>query len=257
MSEIRVIPILTVKNEGLYRTLKFKKPSYVGDPINSVRIFNDKEVDELILLDISGGDWNDLDFSKFVNIANYAFMPLAYGGRIKNIEHVKKAFKAGFEKVVINSAAHEDYDFIRKIANIYGSQSVIVSIDVKSSLFSKKLNVYVNNGQKKLKISYLEAAISAEEAGAGELIVRSIDKDGLMEGYDASIIKEISSAVSIPVVAAGGAGSIDDLKVAVDNGAHSVSAGSMFVYQGPHRAVLINYPKRSELEKFELLYRKN
>ncbi|HGH6027431.1 TPA: AglZ/HisF2 family acetamidino modification protein [Vibrio mimicus] len=256
MLEIRVIPILTIYGKGLYRTKAFKKPSYVGDPINSVKLFNDKEVDELIVLDITGGCWSDDDFKTFEEIAKYAFMPLAYGGRVSKLEHVKKIFKAGYEKVILNTAAHSDYSLISEIAQMYGSQSVIVSIDIKRSFFKKHPVLYVNNGKKKLNISYINAAVAAEKAGAGEIIIRSIDKDGMMDGYDIDLITELKNKVSIPIVLAGGAGNLEHLREAIDNGAHSVAAGSMFVYQGRHRAVLINYPSRKILKENNLVYRK-
>jgi len=244
MAEIRIIPTLTVLDGGLYRTIKFKNPKYVGDPINAVKIFNEKEVDELVLLDISPKPRSDEDFSLFKRISCQAFMPLAYGGRISTIQHVHRVFKAGFEKVVINSIVTKNYSLIKEIAEIYGSQSVVVSIDVNKSLFSNKLTTFIDRGRKNTRKSYLDVALKAEACGAGELYIRSIEKDGSMNGYDLNIIKEISDAVSIPIVAVGGAGSLEHMVQAVDSGAHSVAAGSMFVYQGPLRAVLINYPSR-------------
>ncbi|WP_217275086.1 HisA/HisF-related TIM barrel protein [Vibrio coralliilyticus] len=248
--------MLTVRGDGLYRTKAFKSPSYVGDPINSVKLFNDKEVDELVVLDITGGEWSDEDFKKFEELAKYAFMPLAYGGRLSKLEHVARVFKAGYEKVILNTGAHLDYSLVSKVANVYGSQSVIVSIDVKRSFFKKRQKLVVSNGKRSLKMTHIDAAIAAERAGAGEIIIRSVDDDGLMEGYDISLIKELKRKVSIPIVAAGGAGSLKHFQEAIENGAHSVAAGSMFVYQGKHRAVLINYPSREVLKENSLIYRK-
>jgi cyclase len=238
----RVIPVLTVIEDGLYRTQRFKKPSYVGDPLNAIRIFNEKEVDELIVLDISPArDQNADRIRLFAEMAAEAFMPTTLGGSISRVEHVERAFDMGYDKVVINSAAFTDIAFIETLTERFGNQSIVVSIDVGSRRWRGRA-VFSNLGRTAHAVDPVEHAMRCEKAGAGEIIVRSIDHDGLMGGFDLELISRVSSAVNVPVVAAGGAGKIEHLQDALHAGAHSVSAGSMFVYHGPHRAVLINYP---------------
>ena len=234
---------------GLVKTVKFKNSRYVGDPIVAVKIFNDKEVDELVLLDISAGTENRPPFfERIAEIASEAFMPMAYGGGIRTMEHAEKLFHLGIEKVVINSALATTPQLITEVANRYGSQAVIASIDVKKGFFGKT-DVYTNSGQKSAKTDPVTYAKRAEELGAGEILLTSIDQEGTMEGYDLALTRAVSEAVNIPVIASGGAGKLDDFKKAVNEGrASAVAAGSLFVFHGRHRAVLINYPDRKDIE---------
>ena len=244
----RVIPCLLLQEQGLVKTIKFKKPNYLGDPINAVRIFNEKGVDELCLLDIEAAKNNGHpDFEYLKNIASEAFMPLSYGGGIKNLDQIKELFAIGFEKVIINSAINRDDSLLKKAVEYAGSQSVVASIDAKRELFGK-YSCYIDGGTTKVKNSPEKLAEHFEELGAGEIIINSIDNDGMMQGYDLELIRRVAGRVNIPVVACGGAGGVTDLKMALKKGgAHAVAAGSMFVYFGKKKAVLINVPEESEL----------
>lgn len=245
----RVIPALTLIDDGLYRTKRFRKPSYVGDPLNTVRIFNEKEVDELIVLDITPAhQWNEGRLRLLEEMASEAFMPMALGGNISTVSHVERAFKMGYDKVVINSASIHNTELIETLTGRFGGQSIVISIDAREKLFGGQ-TVYTNLGRKSARIDPVDHALRCERAGAGEIVIRSIDHDGLMKGFDLDLIARVSAAVSVPVVATGGAGSLEDLARALAAGAHSVSAGSMFVYHGPHRAVLINYPAFEDIQK--------
>lgn len=245
----RVIPILLLKNAGLVKTRQFKNPKYVGDPINAVRIFNDKEVDELVFLDISATpNKRKPNFDLIKDIATEAFMPFAYGGGIHSIGDIEKLFSNGVEKVILNTAAFEKPDLISEAARIYGSQSIVASVDVKKTLF-KGRQIVTRCGMQKKGGNFINIIKELEQFGVGEIIINSIDNDGMMHGYDLELIKQVSNAVSIPVVAAGGAGNIDDFQKAItQGGASAVAAGSMFVFTGPHRAVLISYPSYDDLE---------
>lgn len=244
----RVIPVLLLKNQGLVKTVKFGSPKYVGDPMNAIKIFNDLEADELVFLDITATKENrlpDLDLLK--QISNSAFMPLAIGGGIRSLEDARKIFGTGAEKVVLNTIATAESGVVTEIAGIFGSQSVVVSIDVKANLFGKQY-VFTHNGTLNTKFNPLEFAKLMVEAGAGEIIINSIDRDGVMTGYDIELIRKISDAVKIPVVALGGAGTLEHLREGFLKGhAAALAAGSMFVFHGPRRAVLINYPQNKEL----------
>ena len=247
MKRIRVIPALLIKDKGLVKSVKFKAHKYVGDPINAVKIFNEKEVDEILVLDISATDQNrGPDFDAISNLASEAFMPLAYGGGITSLDEIKKLFRCGVEKVVINHGAFKNPSLVRQGADYVGSQSIVVSIDVKKNFFGK-YKVYTENGKKNTNLDPANYARDMEAAGAGELLLNAIDKDGTFEGYDAVLIKEVAGSVQIPVVAVGGASGIADFEIAVRNGASAVAAGSLFVFQMPHRAVLISYPSETEL----------
>jgi len=243
----RVIPCLLLKDRGLVKTLKFKDPKYVGDPVNAIRIFNEKQVDELILLDISAtGGRRDPDFELIAEIASECFMPICYGGGIAKFEHAQKLFALGVEKISINSASAESLDLITAIAEIYGSQSVVASIDCKKGLFGG-YSVFTNNGSRDIKKNPVEWAKALEQAGAGEIFLNSIDRDGTQKGYDLSLIANVVDSVHVPVIACGGAGSIADLNSVFDHcQVSAVSAGSLFVFHGKHRAVLISYPNINE-----------
>lgn len=249
MISTRVIPCLLLKESGLVKTEKFKKPKYLGDPINIVKIFNDKEVDELIFLDINSSKYNkQINYEMISKIASECFMPLSYGGGIKNIDEIRNLLKIGVEKVAINSSTVNYPDLINEASKIFGSSTIIASIDVKKNFFGK-YEVWINGGSLNTKINPVDHAKKMEQLGAGEILINSIDRDGTMNGYDIKLVKIISDSVNIPVIACGGAGNIQHLKEAVDIGnASAVAAGSMFVFQGPHKAVLISYPTQEELK---------
>jgi len=248
MLKTRVIPVLLMKNAGLYKGVKFKNHKYVGDPINTVKIFNDKEVDELVIFDIEASRLNKpINFELLENIASEAFMPIAYGGGIKTLEDAQKLFNLGIEKVVLNTSAIENFNLVKKLVETYGSQSVVFCLDIKKTFFGK-YEVYSHSGIKRVKIPPVELAKKMQDLGIGELIINSIDNDGVMKGYDLAIIKEIATQLTIPLIACGGAGILEDFKKAKEYGAHGCSAGSMFVYHQKHKAVLLSYPEYKELE---------
>ncbi|MFO7256967.1 MAG: AglZ/HisF2 family acetamidino modification protein [Bacteroidota bacterium] len=249
MLRTRIIPCLLLKGQGLVKTIKFQSPTYIGDPINAVKIFNDKEVDELVFLDITATLENrPPNFKLLRQITDECFMPLAYGGGIRSIDQIAQLLKAGIEKVIINSAAYLDQRFLAEAVRIFGSSTIVVSIDVKKKLLGKHV-VYIKSGTYATKEDPVAYAKRIEELGAGEILLNSINADGTMKGYDLSLIRAVSHNVSIPVVACGGAGSIQDLRLAKEAGASAVAAGSMFVFQGPNRAVLISYPQIRDLEE--------
>ncbi|MFM9840725.1 MAG: AglZ/HisF2 family acetamidino modification protein [Cyclobacteriaceae bacterium] len=249
MKRIRVIPALLIQDGGLVKSIRFKDHKYVGDPINAVKIFNEKEVDEIVILDISAtAEKKAPNISSIKEIASEAFMPLGYGGGITKLEEIKELITAGVEKVILNTSAFENPKLVSEGAKYVGSQSVVVSIDVKKNIWGK-YKVFVRNGTKNTDIDPAQYARQMEQAGAGELLLNAIDKDGTFSGYDVDLLKSISSIVNIPVVAIGGAATVDDFAKAVQSGASAVSAGSMFVFQRPHRAVLISYPSQKELKE--------
>ncbi|ODS41280.1 MAG: imidazole glycerol phosphate synthase subunit HisF [Candidatus Altiarchaeales archaeon WOR_SM1_79] len=250
MLKTRVIPCLLIKDRGLVKTVKFKNPKYVGDPINAVRILNDKEVDELIFLDITATVENRKpQFELIEDIASECFMPFSYGGGIRSIEDAKMILKLGAEKIVVNTHALENPSFIVEAAERFGSQSVVVSFDVLKGLLGR-YSIFSRSGTKNTNIDPIDFAKKVAELGAGELFVNSIDRDGVMKGYDIKIVRSVAEKVDIPVIACGGAGRLEDFREAVEEGkASAVAAGSMFVFHGPHRAVLINYPSQEDLKK--------
>jgi imidazole glycerol-phosphate synthase subunit HisF len=250
MLKTRVIPCLLLKNNGLVKSVKFKNPTYVGDPINAVKIFNDKEVDELLFIDIEASrQKRGPNFDFIVKISREAFMPFGYGGGIRTLEDVKALMRLGVEKVSLNAYALENPDFITAAAEIVGSQSVVVAIDVKKDLWGA-YKVYDHVSQKATKINPVEYAQMAVLKGAGEILLNSVDRDGTFSGYDIDLLKKVTSSVNIPVIALGGAGSLHDFALAVTEGnASAVAAGSFFVFYGPHRAVLITYPEKNALKK--------
>jgi cyclase len=249
MKRIRVIPSLLIKGGGLVKSVNFKNHKYIGDPINAVRIFNEKEVDEIVILDISAtSESRTPNLQQIKEIASEAFMPLGYGGGITALGEITELVKAGVEKVILNTSAYHKPQLVRDGAKYIGSQSIVVSIDVKKNIWGK-YKVFVQNGTKNTNLDPVDFAKQMEEAGAGELILHSIERDGTFEGYDTALIKAVCSQVGIPVVASGGAGSLDDFLKAVQHGASAVSAGSLFVFQRPHRAVLISYPNQKDLKE--------
>ena len=242
----RIIPCLLVHDKGLVKTQGFKKPKYVGDPINTVKIFNEKEVDELIVLDIDATAENRKpDFQMIEQLAAECRMPLCYGGGIKTAEDAKFIFGLGVEKIAISSIAVEKPEIVAEIAELVGNQSVIVVLDVKKRMFSRRYDVYTHNGKTNSKKCPVELAEKFEELGAGEIVINSIDNDGLMKGYDYDLIKQVREAVTIPMTALGGAGELEDIgKLIRDYGIIGAAAGSLFVFKGIYRAVLVNYPDR-------------
>jgi cyclase len=245
MGRVRIIPVLLLSKGGLYKTIQFKKANYVGDPINAVKIFNEKEADELVVLDYNASiEKRNIDFNKIAEIAGEAFMPMAYGGAIRTLDDAKKVFDAGYEKVVLNSILFDDISLVQAIGNIYGAQAVVCSIDVKKD-WRGKTKVYSYSGTKSNSYTPVGWAKQLEDAGAGEIFLNSIDQDGTWSGYDIDLIGSVSHAVQIPIVACGGAGSVDDFKKAVIAGASAVAAGSMFVYQKKGMGVLISFPSQT------------
>lgn len=249
MRRVRVIPVLTLQNEKLVKTVQFKKPNYIGDPINAVKIFNDKEVDEIVILDISATkEKREPNYTRIEEIASEAFMPLAYGGGINSFYQIEKLFTLGIEKIIINSAIENNFELIKQTAERYGSQSIIVAIDVKKPTLGK-LTAYKNSGASKVKLKLLEYLAKIENAGAGEIFLTSIEKDGSFKDYDFDLIKLISSNCNIPVVSCGGANSIQSFVNAIKAGASAVGAGSFFVYSSSNKGILISYPNQSELQE--------
>ena len=246
----RVIPALLLRDEGLVKTTKFRNPVYLGDPINIIKIFNDKEVDEIVLLDISATLEGRGPNTRFLSeVVGEAFVPLAYGGGITTVEQMRELFRLGIEKVIVNTAAHTTPQLVRRAADQFGSQSVVVSIDVERAWW-RGGRVMTHGGRRKTACDPVAFAETAQQLGAGELLLTSIAKDGTMSGYDLELIRGVTSAVDIPVVACGGASTLTDFRMATTvGGASAVAAGSMFVFQGSHRAVLISFPSRRELEQ--------
>jgi len=246
----RVMPCLLVENGRLVKTINFKNPAYVGDPVNAIKIYNEKEVDELILLDIRATvEGREPPFELLAGVADECFMPLTYGGGIGKLDDIRKIFNLGIEKVAINSFASRDPDFISRAAEIYGNQSIVVSIDVRKTLFGKYA-VFTRSGRKATRYNPVEYAVGMEQMGAGEILLNSIDRDGTWKGYDIPLIRKVTNSVNIPVIACGGAGSIQDFREAVkQGGASAVAAGSMVVYSGKGLGVLINFPKQTDLRE--------
>lgn len=251
MIKPRVIPALLLKGQGLVKTVKFKEPKYLGDPINIVRIFNDKEVDELVLLDITATpEKRGPQFDLLKNIASEAFIPLAYGGGIRSMDDVRKLLSIGIEKLIMNTSAVEAPSLVREVADHAGSQAAVVSIDVKKGLLGK-YEVFTHCGQKKTGLDPVKHAVEMERMGVGEIIINSIDRDGTMQGYDVDIVRKVADAVQVPVVACGGAGNLSHISEVIKQGhASAAAAGSIFVFQGPLRGVLISYPTPKELKEF-------
>lgn len=248
MLKHRVIPALLLQNGGLVKTTKFAKPVYVGDPINAIRIFNEKEADELMVLDIAAArEGREPDYALIEQFAGECFMPLTYGGGINSVEQVRRLLALGVEKVCVQSAALRDPTLVTRIAERFGSQAVLASVDVKRDWLRRE-RLYAAGTGRTLDTPWLEHLASLVASGAGEILLNAVDRDGTMQGMDLDLIAKASRSVSVPLVAVGGAGSLADIRAAVDAGASAVAAGAFFVFHGPHRAVLITYPKYQELE---------
>lgn len=248
MLKHRVIPALLLRNDGLVKTLKFNEPKYVGDPINAIRIFNEKEVDELMVLDISASkDRNVPNYAFIKEFASECFMPLTYGGGITTVEQAARLFDLGIEKICLQTAALNAPSLITKLAERFGSQSIVVSVDVKRNWLGIPRLYGATNGELRTE-PWLTMTKLFVDAGAGEVLLNSVDKDGTLAGPDLELIRVAAVALPVPLIALGGISSLSDIKASVDAGASAVAAGAFFVFHGPHRAVLITYPNYSELE---------
>lgn len=250
MLKPRIIPSLLIHKNGLVKTVKFKKHKYIGDPLNTVRIFNEKEVDELAIFDIDASVMvAEPNYNLLKKLANQSRMPLCYGGGVKTVDQALKIFGLGIEKIALSSAVIENPNLIKEIAQRVGSQSVIVVLDVKKKIFGNyELAIY--NGNKLTGLNPADFARKAEDLGAGEIILNSIDNDGVMKGYDIKMLDQVARNLKIPITILGGAGSISDLKEVIDkHGIIGLAAGSLFIFKGPYKAVLINYPSNEDKEK--------
>ena len=246
----RVIPVLLTDRMKLIKGSKFKKHKYIGDPFNAVKIFNEKEVDELVILDITATfEHREPEYDFLSEISSEAFFPLAYGGGITSIKQIERLMRLGIEKVILGTAASSNHQLVKDAVAAVGSQSVLVSVDYRDTLFGGS-KVYVKNGKQNLGISPQKYAKKMENLGVGELMVTSINREGTSIGYDLKMLADLSKTLSIPIIASGGAGKVADFIEARDvGGVQAVSAGSMFVFYGPHRAVLINYPSYDDMTK--------
>lgn len=244
----RIIPVLLLKGSGLVKTVRFSSPTYIGDPINAVRLFNDFGADELVFLDIRASSEGRTISSDLVRkIGDEAYMPFSVGGGISGIEQIRELLSLGAEKVVLNSYVPGNFSLIDQASKTFGSQSIVVSVDVKKRLLGG-YEIMTNSGRKRVNTDMVRYIMEAEAAGAGEIMINSIDRDGTMTGYDIALIKEVSRSVRIPVIACGGAGSLADMKRAyTEGGASACAAGSIFVYHGLRKGILINYPEKSEI----------
>lgn len=251
MLRARIIPVLLVQDKGLVKTVKFKTPKYVGDPINAVKIFNEKEADELIVLDIDATtQGRDPDYKMIENLAAECRMPLCYGGGIKTEEQAIKILGLGVEKVALSSIVFERPEIVSNLANKVGRQSVVVVLDVKKRLLSKRFDCFTHNGTQNTKVCPFELAEKLVGVGAGEIVVNCIDNDGIMQGYDLDLVRSIKSRVSVPVTLCGGAGNLEHIKMLLDQEKLiGAAAGSLFVFKGKYKAVLINYPNSEEKKK--------
>jgi cyclase len=249
----RIIPCLLIHNKGLVKTVMFKEPKYVGDPINAVKIFNEKEVDELIVVDIDASrEGREPNYILIENLASECRMPLCYGGGIKTVEQAQRIFGLGVEKIAVSSIAVLNPDIITEMASRVGNQSIVVVLDVKKKSMSSNYELFTHNGSKSTGVDPVKFAVQMERAGAGELVINSIDRDGMMSGYDQTIIDKIREVTDLPMTVLGGAGSLDDIgNIVRKHGIIGAAAGSFFVFKGKFKAVLINYP--TPLEKDVLL----
>lgn len=247
----RIIPCLLVRDKGLVKTVRFKDGKYVGDPINAVKIYNEKEVDELIVLDIDASRKGATpDYRMIQNLAAECRMPLCYGGGIKTVEQARTIIGLGVEKVAISSAAVENPQLISDIARELGSQSVVVVLDTKKKLIGARWEVWVHNATRDTGLCPIEFARKAEELGAGEIVVNAIDHDGVMKGYDMALAERVRQAITVPMTLLGGAGSLADVEMLVGRfGIVGAAVGSLFVFKGPYKAVLINYPTQAERDR--------
>ena len=246
----RIIPCLLVHDKGLIKSVNFKDYKYVGDPINAVRIFNEKEVDELMVLDIDASVQNrEPDYKMIENLAAECRMPLCYGGGVKTVKQAQRIFNLGVEKIAISSVLFENLSLVEKMAEIVGKQSVVAILDIKKKRFGG-YEIFTHNGRTKTGKNPIEFAIELESLGVGEIVINSIDNDGVMKGYDLTLVEKVREVISIPITVLGGAGTLNDIgKLIKKFGIIGSAAGSLFVFKGVYKAVLINYPKKSEKDK--------
>lgn len=247
MKNKRVIPLLLLRGAGLVKGVKFQKHRYVGDPINAVKIFNDKEVDELMFLDISARESGEINFELLGDICSEAFMPFSYGGGITSCHQIENLFRLGVEKVVLNSELFVNPQLVREAVAVAGSQSIVACVDVRKSLFGK-YEIYANNGRVAIKTSIYDHLQFLVDSGVGEVVIQSIDLEGTGKGLDVRLIDEVSKLINIPVVASGGMSDLMELEeVLRSTSISAVAVGSLFIFHGKHKAVLITYPNRDEL----------
>jgi cyclase len=246
----RITPCLLVHNKGLVKTVKFKDSKYVGDPINAVKIFNEKEVDELVVFDIDATIENrGPDYKLIENLANECRMPLCYGGGIKTVSQAQRILSLGVEKIAISSAVFDNPNLIQEISSQVGNQSVVVVFDVKKKLFGG-YDLYTHNAKNKIKLDLIGLVEKVQELGAGEIIINSIDNDGMMKGYDLDLINKIKKKINVPMTMLGGAGKLEDISQVIEKfGIIGCAAGSLFVFKGKYKAVLINYPNIKDKQK--------
>lgn len=245
----RCIPVLLLQNEGLVKTVQFQNPKYIGDPLNAVRIFNEKEVDELVFLDLDASvKGTPIPMRLLEEIAGECFMPLSYGGGIKTIEDIRRIIQIGIEKVIIGTEAVENPDFVKQAVAEFGSSSICVSLDIQQSA-AGEYELYTRSGTKRIQQNPVECAQVLEQLGVGEILLHSIDREGTGKGYDLELVRTMRRAVKVPIIISGGAGILEHLCEGVAYGATAVAAGSMFVFHGKHRAVLISYPDQAALKR--------
>lgn len=249
MGQPRVIPCLLLRGNGLVKTRKFKDAVYVGDPVNVVRIFSEKEADEITILDIDASRLGrEPNYELIAEMAGEAFMPMAYGGGVRTLEQIRRLIRSGVEKVIINTLATESTDTIRAAVEVFGSQAIVGAVDVRRKLLGGYA-VMTRSASVETRLNLQQHILNLIQAGVGELFINDVERDGTMAGYDLALARSVAQ-VAVPVVVCGGAGSTEHLRQAVhDGGASAVAVGSMFVFHGRHRAVLINYPKAGELAK--------
>lgn len=247
MFQSRVIPCLLLQGDRLVKTKKYKNAVYVGDPVNAVRIFSDKEADEIVILDIDASrHGREPNYELIAEMAGEAFMPVAYGGGIRTLAQIRRLIRSGVEKVVINSLATESTDLIREAADVFGSQAIVGGVDVRRKMLGG-FSVVARSATVVTRLNLQEHIESLVQAGVGELFINDVDRDGTMSGYDLGLVRSVAKS-PVPVVVCGGAGTVQHLREAISEGASAVAAGSMFVFHGKHSAVLINYPKLTDLE---------
>lgn len=247
----RIIPVLLIKDKGLVKSVKFNDYKYVGDPLNAVRIFNEQEADELVVLDIDASTYNQPPNYKLIqNLASECRMPLTYGGGVSNLEQAKKILSLGVEKITLSTSLFSNNKIIQEISEQIGNQSVAAVLDIKKKFFGG-YTCFTENGKRDQKVCPIEFSKKLQDSGAGEVIINSIDQDGAMSGYDIELIEKIKQVLTIPVTALGGAGSLDHMvDVLKKTRVSGLAAGSLFVFKGKYRAVLINYPNRDKLNKY-------
>ena len=248
MLNARITPLLLVDNGELYKTINFSNPKYIGDPLNTVRIFNEKEVDELIVIDIKATTKNNaIDWDLIEHISRECRMPLCYGGGVNSVDKVERLISLGVEKVAIGYASFSNPEMVRKAINRVGKQSIVAILDVKRNIFSGKYEVFVYGGKKKTKMNHIEYSKYLLDLGVGEIILQNIDLDGTMKGFNLNLINDVYQNIDIPLTVIGGAGSLNDIKSLVQKfNIVGVGAGSIFVFKGKHKAVLVNYPDKTK-----------